>query len=304
MPRRREPTPLKHCLFCGTRLERLHPEGLTAFGKRRYCSRKCSVRHRTQLAPPYSKTHSAHCTACRQPFVSRLRRKTCSDECEKARIGCPSGRRFTDCKQCGAHFQISSQRGTYCSRDCAFKAKARPFPGVKKGAHSKIHLGECSVCGDLFVSRLPRGSCGRTCTMEAARRIRGATLKERDCQECGKRFMEPRAGSRFCSHLCGRRSARRQSRHLRRAAKYSNGPRENVRLAVLVARDDGKCQLCGGEVKPSVDGWPAGASMDHIIPLSEGGEHTYRNVQLAHIKCNTMRYAYPMRSPSQLRLWG
>lgn len=31
------------------------------------------------------------------------------------------------------------------------------------------------------------------------------------------------------------------------------------------------------------------ATIDHIIPLSKGGTHTYNNVQLAHYICNSKK---------------
>ena len=55
---------------------------------------------------------------------------------------------------------------------------------------------------------------------------------------------------------------------------------ENVSPQAVYARDKWKCGICGKKVKPEE------ASLDHIIPLAKGGEHSYRNVQLAHLKCN------------------
>jgi hypothetical protein len=58
---------------------------------------------------------------------------------------------------------------------------------------------------------------------------------------------------------------------------------EKVELEVLYERDKGTCQLCMkqcGRVE-----W----SMDHIIPLTKGGEHSYKNTQLAHRSCNASK---------------
>jgi 5-methylcytosine-specific restriction endonuclease McrA len=30
-------------------------------------------------------------------------------------------------------------------------------------------------------------------------------------------------------------------------------------------------------------------SIDHIVPLAKGGNHTWNNVQLAHHYCNTLK---------------
>lgn len=51
----------------------------------------------------------------------------------------------------------------------------------------------------------------------------------------------------------------------------------------VAERDAWRCGLCGGEVNRET--W----SLDHIEPLSRGGEHTYENVQLAHLSCNSRK---------------
>jgi 5-methylcytosine-specific restriction endonuclease McrA len=35
---------------------------------------------------------------------------------------------------------------------------------------------------------------------------------------------------------------------------------------------------------------PMSPSLDHILPLSKGGTHEPRNVQLAHLGCNVRKY--------------
>jgi len=54
----------------------------------------------------------------------------------------------------------------------------------------------------------------------------------------------------------------------------------SITLATLYRRDHGTCLLCGEWVKPRH------ASIDHTIPLSKGGTHTWPNVQLTHLICN------------------
>jgi 5-methylcytosine-specific restriction endonuclease McrA len=56
---------------------------------------------------------------------------------------------------------------------------------------------------------------------------------------------------------------------------------EPVSLDVLYTRDQGICSLCHAPVSR------ADASIDHIIPVRKGGEHSYRNTALAHRRCNS-----------------
>lgn len=64
----------------------------------------------------------------------------------------------------------------------------------------------------------------------------------------------------------------------------------SITLEKVIERDHGICQICGLYVdKTDIDRghikrmYP---TVDHIIPLSKGGTHTWDNVQLAHMMCN------------------
>lgn len=58
---------------------------------------------------------------------------------------------------------------------------------------------------------------------------------------------------------------------------------EDVSLDELYKRDCGICGICGNLCNKLE------ASIDHIIPLSKGGEHSYKNTQLAHRRCNSQK---------------
>lgn len=51
----------------------------------------------------------------------------------------------------------------------------------------------------------------------------------------------------------------------------------------VVARDDYRCGLCGGDVDPG------DISIDHIIPRSKGGPTTMENLQVVHRVCNSRK---------------
>lgn len=62
---------------------------------------------------------------------------------------------------------------------------------------------------------------------------------------------------------------------------------EKVAFAAVLQRDNGKCQLCGGKVHMNKKSpHPLSPSLDHILPLTKGGKHEQKNVQLAHLRCN------------------
>jgi 5-methylcytosine-specific restriction endonuclease McrA len=60
---------------------------------------------------------------------------------------------------------------------------------------------------------------------------------------------------------------------------------EHVDPLVVLERYDGACGICGEDVDPFDH------EMDHIVPISRGGPHTYANVQPAHRGCNRRKSA-------------
>lgn len=78
----------------------------------------------------------------------------------------------------------------------------------------------------------------------------------------------------------------------KRASFYGcNNFDKSITIEGLILKYDGICQLCGkpvdkfdiknGHIRRN---YP---TLDHIIPLSKGGTHTWDNVQLAHMSCNS-----------------
>ena len=58
-------------------------------------------------------------------------------------------------------------------------------------------------------------------------------------------------------------------------------------MAVLRRRDEDRCRICGEPVDfTRQPPHPSAATIDHVIALCRGGEHSYENTQLAHLRCN------------------
>jgi 5-methylcytosine-specific restriction endonuclease McrA len=70
-----------------------------------------------------------------------------------------------------------------------------------------------------------------------------------------------------------------------RAARKLAAFTEDVHPLVVLERHDGLCGICGDDVDPF------DYHVDHIVPLSKGGEHSYRNTQPAHPVCNLRKGA-------------
>ena len=79
-----------------------------------------------------------------------------------------------------------------------------------------------------------------------------------------------------------------------RADRIKASRSDNINLDDLIKRDKGVCYLCGGKVSKRRKGgigqsWRSDRkypTVDHVIPLSRNGTHTWDNVKLAHWSCN------------------
>lgn len=82
-----------------------------------------------------------------------------------------------------------------------------------------------------------------------------------------------------------------QVRHRRRARKLAAFV-ENVSRATLMDRDSWMCGICGGLIDHEAKApEPLSPSIDHIVPLARGGQHSYANTQAAHLGCNVRKGA-------------
>lgn len=77
-----------------------------------------------------------------------------------------------------------------------------------------------------------------------------------------------------------------------RRARMKNVFVEKVDYMKVFNRDKWICQICFHPVSKIRDRNLVDiASLDHIIPLAKGGEHSYANTQLAHLSCNLSKSA-------------
>lgn len=113
------------------------------------------------------------------------------------------------------------------------------------------------------------------------------------CPECGDSVVVIRGwwnGSIRHSD-CTQKHHRRLGRQQRRARMKGAAIGDPVHLAEIRERDKHRCGICGGKVNGKPFPHPLSATLDHIVPLSQGGAHDPLNVRLAHLRCNTLRGA-------------
>lgn len=91
----------------------------------------------------------------------------------------------------------------------------------------------------------------------------------------------------------GRPETRRKKLRIktqRRRALMKDPDAEKIDRDVVGERDGWRCGICRKRVNNSIP-WPKplSPSLDHIVPLSQGGQHTYANSRISHLGCNMQR---------------
>jgi len=258
------------------------------------------------------------CAVCGKP-LNKDQGKYCSRACmwesqRKIRAEASEAKRRRVCETCGKTFIMHWQsgkanrgevkEGRFCSNKCKWEAQRKPVESrliEKRTWHCKICGKEMSTYGVYCSDECRKGNARRKARASNSAKKQ---LKERPCKECGKMFVPEYGNKRrkYCSDICLHRSMKRQRRQKERA-RMRNVKVETVNAMRVFKRDGWYCQLCGKKLNPKHKGTikDNAPELDHIIPLSKGGEHSYRNTQCACRRCNREKGA---RELGQLRLFG
>jgi len=199
------------------------------------------------------------------------------------------------CDECGGPLEGHGSR-KFCSEECKRHAEreVRRLTGPPLSRR-----GACSECGKAVTvaatSAPPERRRCRDCQRKNPRR-RSAPFVPQDltCPTCGTSFTQQRYGQKYCctehrpprpgTRTAGRVAASRR-RRLRVATTW-----DGVTDAEIFDRDRWKCGICGKRIGKSFKApHPRSKSIDHVIPLSEGGDDTAANKRAAHLGCNIQR---------------
>lgn len=193
------------------------------------------------------------------------------------------------CHSCGEQFAPARKDSRFCGKTCG----ARWY---------RNHITEpCSEDG-CTNRRYSRGMC----TTHYNRTRPGRHRKvEYPCCVCGttvlRRVDKAREGSHCCSVEC-RRHRQFGSRvgagpayswnqdAKARARKLGATVVEDVDRDAVLERDDWHCYLCDRDTRDVESPFdPRSATVDHVVPLTKGGEHSMSNVRCCCLACNTSK---------------
>lgn len=199
----------------------------------------------------------------------------------------------------------------YCSNACKLRVWRERNPEADKELRSRevpkartvsaYFAGYCG-CGVAIGGQRERARCeaceashGRVQGRAAA--LRAAVARHRQdgrviaCDECGCSFC-PVYGSSNAT-LCmvckeARAKAQKSAARMLRKAKERAAKVETVNPYRVFERDGWLCRLCGVPTPKAKRGTyePDAPELDHVVPLSKGGDHSYANTQCACRRCN------------------
>jgi hypothetical protein len=208
------------------------------------------------------------------------RGKYCSHACayraKRQRILCICQR--AECKKTFYVVPSRKQTAKYCSKNCRpRKHICITFAKYPQAQYFVCENPECGRTFRLAPSKIRKGTKGRHCSLACNKRhvlLRNAKYGTTKAEIKRARSKEWRLANPAKSY---------ESTKKRRALKAGAAKIESVSLDVIFQRDKGICSLCHKKVTRIE------ASIDHVIPLTKSGNHTYQNCVLAHRLCNSRK---------------
>jgi 5-methylcytosine-specific restriction endonuclease McrA len=155
----------------------------------------------------------------------------------------------------------------------------------------------CKECGKPYVkeynavTRKDRDLYCDTCIR--GKRMMGKVfeLREVTCNVCGEKIIG-KHNKRTCPkcEAIKHKEYRRITKH-RKRARSKSVKSESYSPTAVFERDKWICQLCGDKLNKKLRGTfdDKAPELDHIIPLSKGGDDMMYNVQCACRKCNSTK---------------
>lgn len=269
---------------------------------------------------------ACHCGAPVKLWSGRGKRPTyCSKLCGvRARRGNkPRGEvRAYTCAQCSKVFESTHSRPMYCGKACKVKACIARDPARKVAYAARARVREqkkapqlcayfaktCERCGKADGRRQEWALCrackradalaaGREASLALSEAKHKAAGREVECDECGALYCPlygaNRGPKQLCSDQCSdarRKQSERAAKVKRRAAERGVDA-ESVNPWRVFSRDGWACMLCKVDTPRQLRGTCEhnAPELDHVVPLSRGGPHTYSNTQCLCRSCNQFK---------------
>ena len=209
------------------------------------------------------------------------------------------------CPQCGGKFS-KHLPAMYCSKRCSKKAWGIANPAAIERyqfAGKFCVISPCIACGKIRNRRIPGFCSGCKPKKPKAQRKPHKPHRKRSvlCVVCRVTFWGC-GRAKYCSRKCARGSIVGKQWKKKRRLLFGRGMSKRARALgvayepinrISVFRRDGwKCQICGTTTPQFLlvnNRHRRQPTIDHRVPISKGGGHTYENVQCCCRECNTRK---------------
>ena len=305
------------CKFCGKELSK-------EYNSKLYCSHECGVRYRDRKRTMKEKMATKReCRNCKVEFIPNYKgAKTfdCSEKCFKEQRKKQNRERYRKenglsdkydyegvkkCKMCNEDISNMKINAMYCSASCKQRAVDRRKGHKSKeeylkmvGKQRKQRLARLEIKAKERQKKRAISNIAKLLNKEVLRREKVIELT-RPCVECGTPFYNIQPHALTCSPLCSKRRANRlQKLYNSNRLNDSNIVDKDITLQKLFDKYEGICYLCGKECDfndkvITEEGYTIVGktypSIEHVIPISKNGLHSWDNVNLAHHYCNSIK---------------
>lgn len=270
--------------------------GVLFFGNanKRFCSTKCRDRSRPSEKKRIKSV--AQCTDRRAKSKYAFACEHCGTPAYRHQNGTAASKGYAN--------RWCSQKCRKASLAVARQQRAEAKePKEPKPKYSPINRHPCEVCGVLLWRNTQ--TCSKQCLYKLqSKRAQRARAVSKSCLGCSIQFcwIWPYRG-KFCSDECrdrttsvAKRVSKRTYNHMygkswRKKARIRGVPYELVNRIKVFNRDGWRCQICRKPTPRELlgSGKPREPTLDHRIPITKDGPHTYANTQCACRGCNTWK---------------
>jgi len=287
---------INKCIECGIQFESIN--------KKQYCSNECKTAW-AKANPRYEKI----CSYCGESFkTNKSKQKVCGRECQRYING--SSQRLGE-TEIIKRFEITFPHFEYISgyrnSESMIRIKCKKCGDILERCASVLRKGKELTCNNCIAIRvkLDREEFEKNREIRKIERSQ-IKIKSREekrrlvvCSECGELFVTYHSKVKYCSAECREKNENRHKEINRSYRIKLNGKVDwDISLSKLIKKDKGICKICESKIDENdyvynTEGYfIAGEnypSIDHVMPISKGGTHTWDNVQLAHRGCNCIK---------------
>lgn len=199
------------------------------------------------------------------------------------------------CIICGKTFETALPHKTTCSEECKRinRNNKRRSSCMSKENHERyirIRYGSEEAYEQYLKEQKRRKSAEAEQRRIAKDAEKAKKLRTAECAVCGETFTTYNLKQKTCCVAC--------SKKLQYARKDKRIPKEqivdkDITLEALYRRDSGFCYICGCKCdwddKDGLKVFGKYPTIEHLIPVSRGGLHSWDNVRLACFDCNVKK---------------